>query len=420
VAWMRATRGQPGLLETEGRPMQQDYQAHVQMARLLSDNHWLSHARDKCRAALALGVGPGDHDDDDARLLLRTIEQRLGDRSALDLSRNHAPIAVLMEQDCIISTLHFSVLDDDRLKREAFRQAVYYIDVETSSQCNRKCLYCPNSVNDRLSSNRFMDDTVFVSFINDLHAIDYRRELHFVGYNEPLLYMEDIVGRVALARARLPRATITVFTNGDYLEREGVDQLIAAGADEIKISVHLPPGRSYNDESIFFRINKIAQRLGTPIIPQDYEKDTRISARLMHDGIRITIYQADYDRLGSNRAGTLDNVGPRIEVRKAACLMPIYQFIVGHQGAIVPCCVMVSDDPRNARYLVGNIADAASIFDIYCGANFVAWRRSLFNLAPKPAPCDKCAWEADSPLLNDPAIYAPWRHLSLADPVAAA
>ena len=70
-----------------------------------------------------------------------------------------------MGQNCIISTLHFSVLDDDRLKREAFRQAVYYIDVETSSQCNRKCLYCPNSVNDRLSANQFMDDTVFVSFI---------------------------------------------------------------------------------------------------------------------------------------------------------------------------------------------------------------------------------------------------------------
>jgi molybdenum cofactor biosynthesis enzyme MoaA len=154
-----------------------------------------------------------------------------------------------MGQNCIISTLHFSVLDDDRLKREAFRQAVYYIDVETSSQCNRKCLYCPNSVNDRLSANQFMDDTVFVSFINDLHAIDYRRELHFVGYNEPLLYMEDVLGRIALARAKLPRATITVFTNGDYLEREGVDQLIAAGADEIKISVYLAPGRPYTDES---------------------------------------------------------------------------------------------------------------------------------------------------------------------------
>jgi hypothetical protein len=396
--------------------MQQDYQADVNMARLLSDNHWLSHARDKCRAALALGIGPGD----DASLLLRTIEQRLADRSALDLSRDHTPIAVLMDQNCIISTLHFSVLDDDRLKREAFRQAVYYIDVETSSQCNRKCLYCPNSVNDRLSTNQLMDDTVFASFIDDLHAIDYRRELHFVGYNEPLLFIEDLLGRIALARAKLPRAAITVFTNGDYLEREGVDQLIAAGADEIRISVHLAPGRRYTDESIFFRINKMSQRLGTPIIPQDYEKDTRISARLMHDGIRITIYQADYDRLGSNRAGTLDNVGPRIDVRNAACLMPIYQFIVGHRGAIVPCCVMVSDDPRNAPYLIGNLDSAPSIFDIYCGTNFVAWRRNLFNLGPKPAPCDKCAWKAGSPRLNDPAIYGPWQPLSRADPAAAA
>jgi radical SAM protein with 4Fe4S-binding SPASM domain len=395
--------------------MQQDDRDQLNVARLLFENHWLSHARQKCHAALAAGT--------EASSLLRDIEHRLRDRSSLDLSRDDAPIAILLEKQCIVSTLHFRHPESDRLKREAFRQAVSYIDIETSSKCNRKCLYCPNSQNDRLSSNQFMDDNIFASFMNDLHTIDYARDIHFVGYNEPLLYIEDILGRIALARRLVSSAKIVVFTNGDYLERENLGQLIEAGANEIIISVHLPPGQPYSDESTFSRINKMAERLGTPIVPQTYLKDMEISARLVHEGISILIRQIDYQRFGSNRASTLDNVGPSIDVRTAACLMPIYQFIVGHQGAVVPCCVMVSDDPRNAEYLVGNIGQTPIIFDTYCGKDFVAWRRSLFNLAPKQDPCRKCAWDAPSPLLNNPAIYDPWQHLvsrPLRDPVVVA
>lgn len=387
--------------------MDPTYQQQVTVARLLFNNHWLSHAQQKCQAALALDHGADDEADD----LLREIGQRLGNPEHLNLSQDHAPVTVMLEKGCIISTLHFRHLENDRLKREAFRQGVYYIDIETSSQCNRKCQYCPNSQNDRLSVNNFMPHSVFTSFMMDLHGIDYSKEIHFVGYNEPLLHIEDLLGRIALARKLAPKATIVVFTNGDYLERESVDQLVAAGTNEITVSVHLPPGKPYSDDAIFARITKIAERLGTPIAPFAYAKDTHVSARLLHDGVKIVIYQTDYDRLGSNRASTMENVGPQIDVRTAACLMPINQFIVGHQGAVVPCCVMVSDDPRNAQHIVGAIDKAASIFDIYAGRNFVQWRRGLFNLSPKQGPCRKCAWDVASPLLNAPAVYDPWQHL---------
>ena len=256
-----------------------------------------------------------------------------------------------------------------------------------------------------------MDDAIYVSFVEDLRRIDYDKELHFVGYSEPLLYIGDLLGRVALARRHLPKARLIVFTNGDYVEKEGVDQLITAGADEIKVSVHLPVGKPYTDEAIFARINRLAERLETPIVPLGYQKDRHISARLVYNGITINIYQTDYEHLGSNRAGTLENIGEKIDVRTAACLMPINQFIVGHKGAVVPCCVMVSDDPRNTRYLMGNLAESQSIFETYCNRDFVAWRRSLFNLAPKPEPCQKCSWDASSPLLNAAAVYEPWQQI---------
>ena len=62
----------------------------------------------------------------------------------------------------IVSTLQFRELHDDRLKQEAFRQTVYYIDVETLIAMQPPVRnYCPNSHNDRLTSNRFMADNIF-------------------------------------------------------------------------------------------------------------------------------------------------------------------------------------------------------------------------------------------------------------------
>jgi MoaA/NifB/PqqE/SkfB family radical SAM enzyme len=383
-----------------------DYQANIDQAQLFLDNHWLSHARQSCAEALSLSGGASE-----VAALSAEIDHRLADPNALNLSRDHTPITVIMKRKCIISTLHFRDLQDDRLKQEAFRQGVYYIDVETSSQCNRKCNYCPNSVNDRLSLNYFMPESIYSYFISDLNLIDYAGDLHFVGYNEPMLHLGDLVGRIGLARKRLPRARLVVFTNGDYLKKAELEQLVAVGVDELIISVHLPVGRAYTDNEIFNRINKIAKRLETPIVPKHYIKDVTISARLDHPRIEINIRQTDYDHLGSNRAGTLDDIGQKLDVRTAACLMPIYQFIIGHKGAVVPCCVMVSDDPRNANYILGNISRKSTIFDIYSSRSFVEWRRGLFNLGPKAAPCDKCNSDVSTPLNTTPWVYEPWQDI---------
>lgn len=384
--------------------MHQDYQSKFDLAQLFLDGHWLTHARQSCAEALALEADTGEAD-----VLLQEIDLRLADPSALNLSREHMPIMVRKDRKSIISTLQFRELTDERLKQEAFRQAVYYIDIETSSQCNRQCNYCPNSQNDRFTSNKFMPDETYSGFIYDLHKIYYQKELHFVGYNEPMLHLDDLLGRVSLARKLLPCARLVVFTNGDYLKTPQLEKLIAAGTDQLIISVHLPVNRPYTDDEIFNRINKISKRLGTPIQPLTYVKDATISAKLVHPGIDILIRQTDYEHLGSNRAGTLDDIGEKVDVRTSACQMPIYQFIVGYEGAVVPCCVMVSDDPRNSEYVVGHISRKTTIFDVYCSQRLVEWRKSLYNLGPKASPCDKCNWDVSTPLNTAPWIYEPWQ-----------
>lgn len=386
--------------------MQQGQQSDIDLAHLLLDNHWLSHAREACAGVLALGSEASE-----AEILLNEIDRRLKAPDTLNLSREHTPIAVINDRKSIVSTLQFREVTDERLKQEAFRQAVYYIDVETSSQCNRRCTYCPNSYNDRLTSNRFMPDNVYSGLIYDLHTIGYEKELHFVGYNEPMLHLDNLLGRLSLARKMLPRARLIVFTNGDYLKKPELEKLISVGVSQITISVHLPVNRQYVDGEIFNRINKIAKRLATPIRPLSYVKDVMICAQLVHPGIDILIQQTDYERYGSNRAGTLDTVGQKIDARRSACQLPIHQFIVGHEGAVVPCCVMVSDDARNGKYIVGHVGRKSTIFDIYSSRRFVAWRQSLFNLRPKETPCDKCNEGVSNPLNNEPSMFEPWQEV---------
>jgi len=381
---------------------QQRALGHLDLARLLLDGHWLAHAEQQCLAAASLDP------EAETQALRAEIAARRQDPSALDLSQEHQPIGVSLRQGTIVSTLHFRTQTDERLKREAFRQAVTYIDVETSSQCNRRCGYCPNAFNDRLTSNRFMKDEVYETLIGDLSAIDYRHELHFVGFNEPLMHRDNILSRLALARRALPRASLIVFTNGDYLDRGCLDDLLAAGMDSLIVSVHLSPDKPYSEQAVFDRINRLARALDTQIQPMQYAAGAYINVRLVRGTLDITVRQLDYVRFGSNRASSLPNVGPQIDVRTSACLLPIHQFVLGHEGKSPPCCTMVSDDPNNDKYIVGDVAETASIFDVYCGSKMVSWRRSLFNVDPKRAPCDKCADNRGSPDLDNAALYAPW------------
>lgn len=393
--------------------LQEQVREHLETARFLFDNHWLAHAEQQCSAAVALDPEAGPAADG----LGAEIARARADPAALDLSRDHAPIAISRRQGTIVSTLHFRPQTDERLKREAFRQAVTYIDVETSSQCNRRCGYCPNAFNDRLTSNRFMDDAVFSSLIEDLRLIDYARELHFVGFNEPLMHRQNILSRVAQARRALPRANIIVFSNGDYLDRSYLDELVAAGMSALIVSVHLAPEKPYSEEAVFDRINRLARNLDTMIRPIQYLAGAIINVQLVRDDLDITVRQIDYQRFGSNRASSLKNVGPQIEMRTAACLLPIHQFVLGHQGKAMPCCTMVSDDPHNSAHVVGDLAAGASVFDIYCGRSLVAWRRSLFHVGPKRAPCDKCADNRGAADLDNAALYAPWAGFVSLEPI---
>lgn len=109
------------------------------------------------------------------------------------------------------------------------------VEVETSSICNRKCAYCPNSSYQRVQSH--LMDAFFYKIINELSEIDFSGRLSPHFYGEPLLDIR-LTEFMAYARKRLPKAYIQLFTNGDFLTYKLFQELLEAGVDSFRIAQH--------------------------------------------------------------------------------------------------------------------------------------------------------------------------------------
>ena len=55
---------------------------------------------------------------------------------------------------------------------------------------------------------------------------------------------------------------------------------------------------------------------------------------------------------------------------------------------------LASDHPKHAAFAVGNLAKKQSIFVVYAGPEFTAWRRSLATVGEKADPCRTCRQKA--------------------------
>ncbi len=112
-----------------------------------------------------------------------------------------------------------------------------HISIETTSVCNLRCSYCPNSIYER--EKEFMTSSLYYRLIDSI--VEYTP--HFCGmlslnlYGEPLL--DNILAEfVAFDRPWLPIASIHINTNGMFLDLERYLRLVHAGVDWFCITQH--------------------------------------------------------------------------------------------------------------------------------------------------------------------------------------
>lgn len=220
------------------------------------------------------------------------------------------------------------------------------VEAEVNSRCNRRCGYCPVSINPAPVPQVAMTDEVFDRLISLLREIDYRGRFSFHLYNEPLL-RKDLETLVSKVHSQLPEAFQLLYTNGDLLSNARYSSLRAAGIDHFLVTRH---GR-------------------TPIPARENQ----------------TI-QYPEDLILTNRGGMITLPIDRNLPLRTPCFAPSEMLIVTVVGDVLVCC---NDAKRKNR--MGNIMNQ-SLEEIWFSEEFLRIRRLLNegNRANASSICAKC------------------------------
>jgi hypothetical protein len=297
--------------------------------------------------------------------------------------------------DSVISSLHFTPSNVRAIGREAFRQAVRWIEIETSSQCNRRCSYCPNSKFDRMRDNDFLDMDIYQKMIRELAEIDYDGDIKFVGNNEFFMHKQNRP-YVDYARTQLPKAKMTLFSNGDYLSKEDLEWASSAGVRLLIVTLHPGATKQYDDVEVMRRAHLFQKQIGLPLQLRHFQQGAALQFITGFGNTTILAGLTDLGKFGHNWTALLP--GDESFVRSDPCTYPIRQFVVNYAGDIFMCCIAFKDrtaENDKIGAITGNLAGYDSVFQAYTSPGLVAWRRSLFNTEVKAEPCRTCIGHAD-------------------------
>lgn len=157
-----------------------------------------------------------------------------------------------------------------------------------SLKCHRDCFYCFNPNQEDYEYHRtHTRDTA--AGLDELHKSNPRiKHLALTG-GEPLLHKEEAYRFFAHARNKFPAAYTRLYTSGDHADRETLENLKAAGLDEIRFSIRmhdLAKGQNHTYERIALAREYIPNvMVEMPVLPGTLEEMKDVLLRLEGLGI---------------------------------------------------------------------------------------------------------------------------------------
>lgn len=237
-------------------------------------------------------------------------------------------------------------------RRDIFTQ----VEIETNTNCNRKCRICPRHKHEREVG--FMPDALYTTLLDQLASISFRGRLSPVFYNEPLMDPR-LVRLMREAKTKLPRSTIVVFTNGSLLTKENIEELVAAGVDTLLVS--------------------------------QYEGNLRADAEPYADAARDlapdVLAKIRYRTLGDD--DYLSSSGGLVRVKKPVtktrCMQASLSCVVDFRGDVVLCC-----NDYYGNHVFGNVG-REHVLDIWNKPDFQKLRKELRHGDFQLEICKACA-----------------------------
>ncbi len=311
------------------------------------------------------------------------------------------------DSNTVLSSLQFERLTNLADMKKAFKQAVNKIEIETSSQCNRHCSYCPNSMptmGHRRRDNEFLDIELFGKVLTDLQQIDYCGKISLVGLNEFFMHEENFA-YLELAKKMLPKAQVTVYSNGDYITRDYILRAEKAGLGFLLISFHMQEGKAWTAEDVLSRALKFYKRTGVQLILTDFMKNERLEFQAHTGGLHITAGLVNWQAVGHNWSGVVEAGRAQAE-SNTPCQLPVNVLCITHEGDFTLCCNVPRErTPENVAHgaVMGNVRDYPSMFHAYASDAMLYWRQHAFSTKQIPPLCQNCSarnWQDNE--LNKP------------------
>lgn len=268
---------------------------------------------------------------------------------------------------CWIYTLFYGLLNGGGVKEERIEDSEYArqnneyvnesdlnnldlflrIDIETVNRCNGTCSFCPVNAKEKQRPYAKMSEELFKKIIDELHDLNYSKELALFDNNEPFLD-ERIVEFQKYVRESLPNAFLDLWTNGSLLTLDKFLEIIPY-LDRIVID-------NYNDE---LYLNPNVKAISDYIEDKPELKD------------KVVIYMRKQNDVLTSRGGLSPNKKDGDYYIDVKCVLPFQQFNVRPDGKISLCC-----NDALGVYTLGDL-NKQSIKEIWYSNEYMKIRKEM-------------------------------------------
>lgn len=262
------------------------------------------------------------------------------------------------------------------------------IEFNLHGSCSRRCAFCPRVDEKKWPNlNEQFDESLYLKIIKELaNTWEYSGRIAFSGYSEPMMH-SDIFGIIKKTKDIIPKCTIDIVSNGDYLDEEIIKKLYEAGLDHLRVSI-------YTSNKTTEKFKKIRSNLN--IDPDIFFIRERNKGKKNEFGLVL-----------NNRGGAvnLKQIGIRKETifpLSRKCNYPLFKIFVNYNGDYQIC----SND-WNKKKIVGN-AKNQSITEVWYSDEFNNIRTNLMKKNRNIDPCKTCDVQGD---LNGDEFFQEWNRI---------
>ena len=252
-----------------------------------------------------------------------------------------------------------------------------------------------------------MPEACWRAIVEDLGTIDYDGSITWCRYSEPTSE-ERIVERIREVRRVAPRSRIGIDSNGDYLDSDYLERLVAAGLNRLWIDIYLPDDENYDLATVRTHHDRFLKRIDkkATVVGLEPELVSRVDVPGLDMAVTVRNLASMKTRDLSDRGGLIQIA--RRTSRVSPCYAPFKNLPIDWDGSVVVCCQVRSDATKHKDAVVAKIGEnGTGLIEAYLA--MAGWRDSLKGFGPKAGPCASCnvfEYEATRPAMLLSRMFA--------------